>query len=313
MANGNPTVVNILVYPLIIIAGFAAVFALSNFIENSRPETPPEWIDEDLAVEGAKLRGYAFGAEGLLADMYWIRSLQYVGDKVIGSKEEAIDLDNLRPLNPRLLYPYLDSATDLDPSFIAAYSYGALVLPAIDPENAIALTKKGIANNPDQWRFYQYLGYIYWRLERFDEAAETYAAGARIQGAPPFMRFMVGAMKTQSGSRDTAREIYTQMANDDSDSQSQYYASVRLQQLDSLDERDAIREALQKFRERTGRCASGWAEIMPALRSVQLTGGRSLRIDAKNQIVDPSDAPYLLDKENCDVMLDTQRSKVPQK
>jgi tetratricopeptide (TPR) repeat protein len=313
MANGNQKIVQILIYPLVIAAGFAAVFALSNFVENNRPEMPAEWIDEDLAVKGAKLRGFAFGAEGLLADVYWMRSLQYVGDKVIGSKEEMIDLDNLRPLNPRLLYPYLDGATDLDPGFIAAYSYGAVVLPAIDPEKAIALTKKGIANNPEQWRLYQYLGYIYWRLKRYDEAAETYSAGARIEGAPPFLRFMAGAMKTQSGSRDTAREIYGQMANDDSDSETQYYARIRLQQLDSLDERDAIREAMKKFHERTGHCPSTWTELIPALRSVQLPGGHSLRVDAKDQIVDPSDAAYLIDKANCDVMLDHEKSKIPQK
>ena len=106
----------------VIVFGFTAVFGLSSFLEKNRVSLPESYEDEDLSLQGKRLKGYALGFEGLLADWYWMRSLQYIGDKVVNSKAEVLSIDNLRPLNPRLLYPLLDNATDLDPKFITAYS-----------------------------------------------------------------------------------------------------------------------------------------------------------------------------------------------
>ena len=105
---------------VIIIAGFGAVFALSGFVERSRPPLPESFADSDLCLKGARLKGFAFGMEGLVADWYWMRSLQYIGDKVLASKSGNINIDDLRDLNPRLLYPYLENATDLEEQWTRA-------------------------------------------------------------------------------------------------------------------------------------------------------------------------------------------------
>src|SRR5215213_2057367 len=157
-----------------IVVAFAAAILLSGYVEKNRVSLPESYADEDLDLQGKLRKGYALGFEGLLADWYWMRSLQYVGDKVVKSDEAVISLDDLRPLNPRLLYPLLENATELDPKFISAYSYGAILLPAIDSQQAIAFTEKGIANNPNEWRLYQYLGYIHWRLKNYEKASEVY-------------------------------------------------------------------------------------------------------------------------------------------
>lgn len=295
----------------IIILGSACLVATSNFVESVRPPVADEIRDQDLALHGSKLKGFAFGMEGLIADWYWMSALQYIGKKIIESKEEVIDVSDLRPLNPRLLYPYLDNAIDLDPEFMAVYSYGALVLPAIDPEKAIALTQKGINNNPDRWRLYQYLGYIYWKLGRYDEASQVYKQGSEKPGAPSHLLLMAGATKNEGGSRETARSIYTQMLAEAGDSESEYYASLRLRYLDSLDERDAIRQELLEFKNKNGQCAAKWSEILPQLKTVKLPHGREFRIDAANSIVDPSDTPYIIDREKCDVLLDREKTKIP--
>ena len=225
----------------VILCGFVAVFFLSGFIKENKPELPEKYIDEDLAVQGARLKGYTLGFDGLLADFYWMKSLQYVGDKVIHSEKE-FDLENLTPLNPRLLYPYLDNATTLDPKFMSVYEYGATVLPAIDKTQAIKLAEKGIENNPDYWRLYHNLGFIYWRLGNYEKASEIYAQGAQIKGAPGFMRMMAAKMKLDGGSRDTSRAIYRQILDEAQDEQTKENARVRLLQLDSLDEREIIQK-----------------------------------------------------------------------
>lgn len=217
----------------IIVFGLGASAALSNYAERVRPALPDDYADSDLNMRASSMRGYLFGMEGLAADWYFIRSLQYIGDKLL-KVEGDIDLDDLRWLNPRLLYPLLDEATSLDPQFIAAYTYGAVVMPAIDPEKAIAIAKKGIDNNPREWRLYQYLGYVYWRLKRYDDAADAFQKGSEIEGAAPFMRLMAGSMRTEGGSRDTARKIFLQML-DDPDEQVQSIALRKLKELDALD------------------------------------------------------------------------------
>ena len=286
-------------------SGFVAARAVG-----SRPQLPTDFADQDLEFHGRKLRGWALGTEGLLADWYWMRSLQYIGDKVLNSKEEFINVEDLRPLNPRLLYPLLDHATDLDPRFMAAFSYGSIVLPAIDPEHAIALTKKGIVANPESWRLYQYLGYIYWRQKRFEEAADTYDRGSRIAGAPPFMRQMVAAMKTQGGSRETAREIYLQMRDQADDQQSRENAELRLLEIDALDELDAINVALRSTAERTGKCPASLRQIVPSLRDVKLPGGRAFRLDSNGDLADPLGFPYRFRGEDCRATLN-ETTRIP--
>ncbi len=297
----------------ILIAGFAAVFALTGYVEAKRPPLPEGYVDADLNMNGSELRGYAFGMEGLIADWYFMRSLQYVGDKLLKQQDKDIDLNDLRGLTPRLLYPMLENATDLDPHFIAAYSYGAVVLPAIDPQKAIDLANKGIVNNPEHWRLYQHLGYIYWRLGRFEKAAEVYEKGSKINGASPFMRMMAASMKTEGGSRQTARAIYSEMLASSEDEQVKATAERSLKGLDSMDERDAIDKLLAELKQQNSRCVNSLSEILPMLRGVKLPEGRDFRLDNSNRLVDPSGAPYLLDKENCRVKLDPERTGLPLK
>ncbi len=290
--------------------GFAMIAGISTYTEAKRVSLPESYGDADLSLQGGRLKGWALGAEGLIADWYWMWSLQYIGGKIVASTDDEINLEDLRSLNPRLLYPMLDAATDLDPKFMAAYSYGASVLPAIDQTLAVELTEKGIANNPEAWRLYQYLGYIYWRTKQFDKAAETYDKGSRIEGAAPFMRQMVAAMNTQGGSRETAREMYQQMLAEAEDQQSRTNAELRLMEIDSLDEQDVLNEVLTKMKEESGRCPSNLSAAIPALRSVELPRGRDFSVDASGRLVDPLGFPYVLNEPACRVGLNTE-SKIP--
>ena len=289
---------------LIFALAFGLIYLLSNFLEDNRVTLPQDYEDADLTLEGKRLKGYALGAEGLIADWYWMKSLQYIGDKIIKVDLANVNLEDLTSLNPRLLYPYLDNATDLDPKFMAAYSYGASILPAIDPAKAVLLIEKGIRSNPGEWRLYHNLGYIHWRLKDYEKAGQIYRQGSEIEGAAAFMKLMAASMQNQGGSRDTARSMYDQMLAGAQDEQTKVNAGFRLKELNSLDERDAIRAALKKANESTGRCPQTWSEVLPLLKPVKLPAGNAFRIDKTNNPVDPNGDPYILDRERCDVSLD---------
>jgi tetratricopeptide (TPR) repeat protein len=298
----------------ILIFGFPAIFGLSRFLEANKPEIPAEMLEQDLAFNGATLKKVSMGFEGLIADYYWMKALQYVGGKLVES-EGKFQLDDLRPLNPRLLYPYIDTATTLDPEFSAVYAYGSTVLPAVDSEQAIKISEKGIAAQPEDWRMYHNLGFIYWQIGSYQKAAEIYDAGSAKPDAPAWMRQMSAKMRADGGSRNTAREIYLQMYNSAQDEQTRDLALNHLKHLESLDDRDAIRSVLAEFQNKTNRCPNNWREVFPVLRNIKFANGAALRFAADNSPIDPSGAAYsLVQKEGkCDVDLDQKNSKIAYK
>src|SRR5262249_21935317 len=256
-----------------------------------------------LYLTGNSARRLSLGFNGIAADWYWMRSLQYVGNKILGVPE-GVQLDDLGQLNLKLLAPLLDTATTLDPEFIEPYEYAAIVLPAVDVNEAIRITQKGIAANPNAWRLYHQLGYVYWQQGRFQEASQAYGKGARIPGAPSWMEAMKARMAAEGGSRATAREIYLRMYEHSGDDQVKEMARRRLLQLDSLDQRDLIRKILSAYRERMGRCPASWKEIGPFLRA------SGLQLNDADTPIDPAGFPYLFRAATCDVDLDS-KSEVP--
>ena len=288
----------------LILAGLAAVVALARWMEALRPPTDLRAEEERLYVTGETLRRASMGFNGLVADWYWMRALQYVGGKTL-RHEGDINLDDLSQLDLRLLAPLLDVATTLDPRFLAAYEYGAVVLPAIDPEAAIKLAQKGIAANPQAWRLHQHLGYIYWQQGRYQEASRVYQAGTQIPGAPVWMEVMAARMEAEGGSRDFARAVYLRLYEQADNEQVREMSRRRLMQLQAFDEQDFLERVLTAFRERAGRCPADWGEIASFLRRVE-----QLRLDQSGAPLDPSEVSYLLNTERCAVALDP-RSEVP--
>lgn len=289
----------------VIVAGLCCSALLTSWLERQRRPSAARVERDALYVSPEAARRMSLSFNGLVADWYWMRSLQYVGRKVV-AHEGDLNLDDLSPLGLRQLSVLLEQSTALDPEFMAAYEYGAVVLPAVDEEAAIRLIGKGVRDNPREWRLHHHLGYIHWKRGQFREAADAYTRGSEIEGAPDWMRMMAAQMEAHGGSRDTARAIYTRMYEEADDEKVKGLAASRLAQVNSFEERDLIRRALADFRARGGRCPQAWREVAPALRAARL------RLDDAGSPVDPSDAPYVLDSAACDVKLGP-RTRIPLK
>lgn len=294
---------------LVILLGLGGVVAVSRWIERTRPPVDTAQEEEKLYVTGMSAKRLSLGFGGLVADWYWMRALQYVGRKIINHPGD-LQIDDLKALDLKLLYPLLDTATTLDPQFTVAYEYGGIVLPAINEDDAIKLLRKGMENNPLHWRFHQYLGYIYWKRGDFKTASAVYREGARLPGVPPWMEQMSARMEAEGGSRAMAREMYQRMRDQSDDEQVKKLAEQRLRQVLSFEERDAIRQVLTDFKARQGRCVANWGEVRQQLRAVRLSDDSRLILDSSGTPLDPSDAAYALVNNNCDVDLSLQ-SKIP--
>src|SRR5262244_3538543 len=191
----------------LIVAGLASLYPLQKWIDAG--SAPQPIADETLYFSsGQTIRRMSLGLDALVADVYWIRTVQYFGRKLIDSGQPLSDAA-ARNIRMDLLGPLLNIVVTLDPHRIPAYRFGAIFLPDKDPELAVDLLERGIRDNPDEWRLYQDLGFIYWHLGNYEEAAQVYERGSRIPGSAWWMGDLAGLMRIKGGSREAARQVYS--------------------------------------------------------------------------------------------------------
>ncbi|MGZ8845551.1 MAG: tetratricopeptide repeat protein [Pyrinomonadaceae bacterium] len=292
---------------LAIVLGLSAAALTTRWNDAHRRDLETQFAEEPLYLNGPAMKRITLAFNGVAADWYWMRSLQYLGRKIIKYEDThagQFDLHDLSSLDLRLLPSLLRMATTLDPQFLEPYYYGALILPDLNQDEAISLLNYGIAANPYKWRLHQHLGYIYWRRGDYHKASDVYAAGAKIAGAPPWMLAMSARMKAEGGAGQAAREMYAHLSEASDDLNVKRMVEKQLMRLDSLEERDRIRRVLSDYRARTGNCVATWKEVSSTLRSA------GLRIDGSGAPSDPGNTPYRLVKDGCDVDLD-ENSPVP--
>jgi tetratricopeptide (TPR) repeat protein len=293
-----------LLLAFVLIVCLAGAVGLSRALDQHRHDVANRSGEEQLYLSGRSARRIALAFNGLAADWYWMRTLQYVGGKIVEYEDGhngKFGLSDLSALDLRLLPSLLDVTTTLDPQFIPAYEYGAVILPEINAEAAIGLLHKGIAANPSSWRLHQHLGYIYWQRQNYARASETYEAGAKLPGAPPWVTAMAARMKAEGGSRDAAREMYQHLYESSDDPSVKQMVTAQLIRLQSLQEREEIRYALMYFEahSRDGRCATSWRGVFSEFPNIPL------RFDSSTGApLDPSGVPYRLVNGGCDVDLD---------
>jgi tetratricopeptide (TPR) repeat protein len=294
---------------LLIVTGLIAGGLLTRWSDAHRRDLAAQFSEEPLYLNGPAMKRLTLAFNGIAADWYWIRSLQYVGRKIIvyeDMHQGHFDLNDLSSLDLRLLPSLLRMATILDPEFLEPYYYGAVILPDLDPDEAVALLNHGIAANPNQWRLHQHLGYIYWQRGEYQKASEAYELGAKLQDAPLWMMAISARMRAEGGAGQAAREMYAHLYEASDDPNVKNMVEKQLMRLDSVEERARIRQVLSDYQARTGHCATSWRDVATTLRTA------GLRIETSGAPLDPGNTPYRLANDRCDVDL-AENSVVPQR
>src|SRR5258708_26251704 len=122
----------------------AACVLLLRHIDQIRPQAT---IEDALYINSPKMvKRASLGFDGLMACIYWTRTVQYFGHRHF---DRAHTYYQLAPL--------LDITTALDPHLLPAYQFGASFLspqpPCVagEPAPSIRLTDDRIEPNPDNW------------------------------------------------------------------------------------------------------------------------------------------------------------------
>lgn len=242
-------------------------------------------LQEVLYLPSAKtVEAISLGYDGLMADIYWTRVVQYFGRKHAAES-----------LTYKLLPPLLDITTTLDPHLDVAYEFGAFFLSqqppqgAGSPEQGIQLVKKGIANNPTHWRFYYDLGFIYWMEKKdYKSAADAFATGAKIPGAQPWMMTMAGAMAQGGDELGMARTLWSEVLKETQDPMIRSNAVQRLASINSDEAVIQLQKRVDMFKESYGHRPANMRELVAAglLRGIPADpAGNPYQIDAYGDVV----------------------------
>lgn len=288
----------------ILVAGLAALYPMQRWIDRSSPR---ETIGEEKLyfASGPAIRKMSLGLGALAADIYWIRTVQYFGRKVLDSGITGSS-GATKDIRMDLLAPLLNIVVSIDPHHIPAYHFGAMFLPERDLPAATALLEKGIRENPNLWRLYQDLAYIYWQAGNaaqgdeqagfYAKAARWYTDGGAVEGAPQWMKDLAGLMMMKGRSRDAARAVYSAyLSSEDANVRKQ--AIDRLKQIRSLDDMDAIDSLLALYRQATGACPSDLRVLTPKFRAMNFS------LQEEGLPVDPDGFAYEYDATRCKTTL----------
>ena len=243
----------------VLLISMAGVAWTQRILDQRRPDT--KRAQEVLFFSsGEVLRKLCLGYEGLIADIYWTRVVQYYGRKRI---DEEVDF--------KLLGPMLRITTTLDPHLVIAYRFGAIFLAQKPPagpgriEEALQLIRKGIVANPDYWRLWQDLGFIYyWDLKDYRKAAQMFEAGSRHPEAHDWMKILAADLYARGGSRATSQFLWSEIYRTAETEWIRKNAADHLLALQADAEIQDLENLVAQFTTARGKQADSWGEMIEA-------------------------------------------------
>jgi tetratricopeptide (TPR) repeat protein len=252
-------------------------------------------LQDVLYISSPKvLKRLSLGYDGLLADIYWTRAVQYFGSNHFAGARHY-----------DLLAPLLEITTTLDPHLTVAYEFGANFLApkppngAGMPERAVELAEFGIRNNPNDWRLYYDLGFIYYMdLKDYTHAADAFARGSRVPGAHPFLRVMAAQMAQHGGELAMAQMMWATTYQSTQDRNVRANAATHLRALQVEQDVTNLEKLVAAYRAQTGHSPSSFSDLQSAglLRAIPtdpLGHTYKLTSDGRVEVRTPDDFPFL--------------------
>jgi len=252
---------------LALVLGFAAIWRLQIGIDAQHAAIYQE-SDDLLLTSPRLLKIMSLEYAPLLADIYWTRVVQYYGEKHAAGQK---NLDSLWPL--------LNITTTLDPNLLPAYRFGAMFLSEAQPRGAgrpdlaIQLIERGILANPEYWRFYQDLGFIYYfDLKDYAKASAAFAEGSAKPGAQVWMKVMAAKIAAEGESFETSAFLWRDIYQNSTDVEMKKNALAHLQLLSASEDCRQIDLLGDAYAKRTGQRPSNINQLLQsgALRSAPL-------------------------------------------
>lgn len=203
---------------------------------------------------GFALKALSMGLYAPLADLVWLRFIQYYGEHRMADAQFE------------LMYHILDVLTTLDTRFAYAYTLGGLMLThdAQRPDQARALLKKAMVSDPDEWRFPYMYGFVHYVFLKEYAVAQTYfRISAQKPNAPDMPRrwaafvtyFKMGDLKA---SLTLWTDLYNSTENPEEKQIALYYIEKIKMELDI----EFLNKKVTEFTTKMGRAPHRLRELM---------------------------------------------------
>jgi tetratricopeptide (TPR) repeat protein len=244
-----------IVAAIVLVASLAGGVTVLNAIDRMQV---PVMTQQLLYIRSPKvLRRLSLGYTGLLADIYWTRAVQYFG---LQHHRGSGDF--------RLLAPLLQVTTELDPHMLPPYQFGANFLGPKPPNgaglpgDALALLNYGIEQNPDQWRLYYNLGFLYYtEFKDYPKAADAFERGSKLPVTNKYMPILAARMAQQGGEFETARILWYSTLQSTNESAIRENAVYHLKALQVDEEVTQLEGVVARYRQQTGRLPASMSDI----------------------------------------------------
>jgi len=244
---------------LVVPAGYEGVWRLQHKIDEQR-EAMSEERDDVLLRSGKLVRLMSLEYAPLAADIYWTRVVQYYGNKHVRGQA-----------NLELLWPLLDITTTLDPNLLIAYRFGAMFLSQAPPTGAgrtdlaVQLIQRGIKENPEYWRLYEDLGFVYYfDLKDYQKASEAFLEGSKKPGAQLWMKVMAAKVAAEGESLEVSLALWTDIYQSSLDPTVKQNALLHLQLLKAREDCRQIDLLADEYAKRFGRRPTRINELVQA-------------------------------------------------
>jgi tetratricopeptide (TPR) repeat protein len=213
----------------------------------------PAWLPS-----GRVLRVASLGQRLVLADLYWLQAVQYVGETMM-AKAQRWDA----------LYPLTDIATDLDPRFGYAYQVSGSNLAGLAHryDEADRILEKGMRAVPNRWS----LPFVYasnkFLFEHQYAVAAEYARRAAEIGKKPELALLAANLSALANTSDEYRAALAfldQMLSvtDDQDLRAEF--TERRTKISTYQALSTLETAVADFTARHGKRPASLDELVPS-------------------------------------------------
>ncbi|MBI3735372.1 hypothetical protein HY256_02540, partial [Candidatus Sumerlaeota bacterium] len=190
---------------LLFFAGFAVFFAAAvslQHVQLDRLRNQREQFRDWLYLPSSNyVKLTTAGYDQFAADFLWLRAIQTFGAAFTHGQNFA------------KLYDYFTVISDLDPQFMAVYSFGNLVLgeEGKDYAKGLDILDKGILNNPRRYRMpYEAAFFSYWTMDDPNRGKYYVALALKCPDCPPYVRGWYAYFDSKMGRYMAAYQNYFQ-------------------------------------------------------------------------------------------------------
>jgi len=221
---------------------------------------------------GKYLKYATLGYSSFMADLIYLWAIQYYSTYTIVDR-----FQNLMHI--------FSIIAELDPRYVDPYEVGALIAAheARDLNLAYQVLDLGLAKNPKEW-FFPFLAGHYAQLAKdFETARKYFKITMEIPGAPDFVKRLYAAASFRVMDFKTSWETWLEVYNTAPDDRTRKIASNHLYRVKSTTDINLIKEAIEKFRQRSGRLPNALSELVKA----RVIPSLPKDMDGKDYLYDP--------------------------